>query len=309
MMSFVLLLRALQRHGARALAGATAILLATSLGAQQKVDVRRAVTPNVYVRINGAYASLRVVGWQKDSLVITGALPKGTTFEPGIPTASDGPMKGAKFYIEPPPQGGGATGTLELFVPVGATVWAKAGNARIDVSGIGGSLNLNLVGGAITVNGTPRELNVESMDGTVDVTGTPAWMRVKTATGDINVRGSSPDAVFTTVGGNIVLRDGSYERIRIEAVTGNVTFAAALGRAGSLTVDSHSGTIDMQLAPKSSVDIDATTIAGTILNNVTARRPTPGREGRGEELALNLGVGDARATLRSFKGNIRLGTR
>ena len=286
-----------------------ALLVAAPVAAQQKVDLRRAVTSNVYVRVNGAYASLRVVGWEKDSLVMTGSLPKGARFEPGIGSGSDGPIKGAKFYIEPPPQGGGATGTLELFVPVGATVWAKAGNARIDVSGINGSLDLNLVGGAITVSGTPRELNVESMDGSVDITGTPAWMRVKTATGDINVRGASPDAGFTTVGGNVVLRDGSYERIRVEAVTGNVTFAAVLGRAGSLTIDSHSGTIDMQLAPKSSIDIDATTIAGTILNNVSARRPTPGRDGRGEELALALGVGDARATLRSFKGNIRLGTR
>lgn len=277
--------------------------------AQQKVDLRRAVSPDVYVRVNGAYASLRVVGWQKDSLVITGSLPKGARFEPGIGAATDGSIKGAKFYIEPPSQGGGATGTLELFVPVGATVWAKAGNARIDVSGINGSLDLNLVGGAITVSGTPRELNVESMDGTVDITGTPAWMRVKTATGDITVRGASPDAGFTTVGGNIVLRDGTYERIRVEAVTGNVTFASGLGRAGSLTIDSHSGTIDLQLAPKPSIDIDATTIAGTILNSVTARRPTPGREGRGEELTLALGVGDARATLRSFKGNIRLGNR
>ncbi|MBC7895569.1 MAG: DUF4097 family beta strand repeat protein [Cytophagaceae bacterium] len=279
------------------------------VAAQQKVDLRRAVSPDVYVRVNGAYASLRVVGWQKDSLVITGSLPRGTRFEPGIGTGSDGPIKGAKFYIEPPTQGGGATGTLELFVPVGATVWAKAGNARIDVSGINGSLDLNLVGGAITVSGTPRELNVESMDGTVDITGTPAWMRVKTATGDITVRGAAPDAGFTTVGGNIVLRDGTYERIRVEAVTGNVTFASGLGRAGSLTIDSHSGTIDLHLPPKPSIDIDATTIAGTILNTVTARRPTPGREGRGEELTLALGVGDARATLRSFKGNIRLGNR
>ena len=104
-------------------------------------------------------------------------------------------------------------------------------------------------------------------------------------------------------------RDGSYERVRIEAVTGNVTFASSLARAGNLTVDSHSGTIELQLPPKPSLDIDATTVAGSIINSVTSRRPTPGREGRGEELTLNLGIGDARATLRSFKGNIRLSSR
>ena len=61
-----------------------------------------------------------------------------------------------------------------------------------------------------------------------------------------------------------------------------------------------------KLRGKASLDIDATTITGSITNSVSTRRPTPGREGRGEELTLSLGTGDARATLRSFKGNIRL---
>ncbi|MGQ0648007.1 MAG: DUF4097 family beta strand repeat-containing protein [Gemmatimonadaceae bacterium] len=285
------------------------LLLATPVAAQQKVDVRRAATADISVRLNGAFGSLRVVGWSKDSLVITGSLPKGARFDGGVGGPTDKPSRGAKFYVEAASMAGEATGALEIYVPVGATVWAKAGNARIDVTGVTGGLDLNIVGGAITVAGMPRELNVESMDGTVQVDGSPAWMRVKTATGNVAVRGSSTDAGFTTVGGSITLRDGTYERVRIEAVTGDVTFAAALSRAGNLTVDSHSGNIDVQLAHKSSTDIEATTIAGSIINSVNSRRPTPGREGRGEELTLSLGIGDARATLRSFKGNIRLAYR
>ena len=41
----------------------------------------------------------------------------------------------------------GDEGSLELFVPVGATVWAKSGSATIDVTGITGGLDLNIVGG------------------------------------------------------------------------------------------------------------------------------------------------------------------
>ena len=197
------------------------------------------------------------------------------------------------------------TGTLELFVPDGATVWAKSGSANIDVTGIKGGLDLNIVGGAITVSGNPRELNIESMDGVVTVTGAPTWMRVKTASGNVAVRGSCTDLGITTVSGTVTVRDGSFERARVESVTGNVTFGAGVARAGSLLIDSHSGTIEL-LIGKASLDIDATTITGSITNSVTTRRPTPGREGRGEELTLSLGTGDARATLRSFKGNIRL---
>ena len=184
-------------------------------------------------------------------------------------------------------------------------MWAKSGSASIDVTGVLGGLDLNIVGGSVTVSGNPRELNIESMDGGVTVTGAPTWMRAKTATGDVTIKGSCTDLGVTSVSGTVTVRDGVFERARVETVTGNVTFGAGVGRAGTLLIDSHSGTIELLLG-KASLDIEATTITGSITNSVSTRRPTPGREGRGEELTLSLGTGDARATLRSFKGNIRL---
>jgi hypothetical protein len=284
---------------------AAAITAAPAVGeSQQKVDVRRSVTRDVYVRLNGAFASLKVTGWEKDSVVMTGTIPKEAKFEPAMGGAASGPATGVKFYVEGP-MGTNASGSLELFVPAGSTVWAKSGSATIDVTGITGGLDLNIVGGAITVTGSPRELNIESMDGTVTVNGSPNWMRAKTASGDVTIRGSCSDLGVTTVSGTVSIRDGKYERTRVESVTGNISFGAYMDRAGNLLMDSHSGTIELFVG-KMSVDIDATTITGTISNSVSTRRPTPGRDGRGEELTLALGTGDARATLRSFKGNIKL---
>ena len=271
--------------------------------AQQKVDVKRAVTRDVYVRLNGSFASLKVTGWDKDSLAMTGSLPRDARLEGVGAAASPAPVAGMKCFIESTSTT--PSGALELFVPVGATVWAKSGSADIDVTGITGGLDLNVVGGSITVNGTPRELNIESMDGSVTVNGSPGWMRIKTASGDVTVRASCTDLAVTTVSGTVIVRDGTYERTRVESVTGNVTFAGYMGRAGTLLMDSHSGVLEL-LIGKMSVDVDATTITGTISNNVTARRPARGRDGRGEELTLEVGTGDARATLRSFKGNIRI---
>lgn len=275
------------------------------LGAQQKIDVRQPVTRDVYVRLNGAFGSLRITGWARDTMALIGTLPREARLDPPPGSVSKSQVRGVKFYVEAP-AATSASAALELFVPAGATVWAKSGSATIDVSGISGGLDLNIVGGSITVSGSPRELNIESMDGTVTVRGSPTWMRIKTATGDVTVNGSCTDAAVTTVGGAVVLRDGSYERTRLESVTGNVTFAGTVTRAGMLTIDTHSGAIDL-LAGKASLDIEATTITGTIVNALTSRRPVPGREGRGQELTVNLGTGEARAILRSFRGGIRLG--
>ena len=42
-------------------------LSATAAGAQQKIELRRAASPEMSARISGAFGSLKVVGWAKDS--------------------------------------------------------------------------------------------------------------------------------------------------------------------------------------------------------------------------------------------------
>lgn len=277
--------------------------------AQQQIELRRAVTPTMSLRIQGAFASLRVVGWDKDSVVVTGALPKGYRIDGGIGGPAGTPATGGKLYIEGPETLGPSGGTLEVHVPFGATVWAKAYTAAIDVSGITGSLDLNIVSGSVTVNGSPRELSIASMDGTVTVTGSPTWTRLKTADGNIVLRGGSTDAGFTTVSGLIRQSDGALERARFESVTGGVELFGDIARGGVLSIDTHSGAVDVRLAPKASVSIDAGSITGSIENTPGKMRADVGRDGRGATLNTMYGQGSARLVIRTFKGNIRLTSR
>lgn len=303
-------IRPLMTRG-RAMSAATlAIALGGSLMpdaalAQRGLNIRQAVASDVSVRLNGDFAQLRIIGWRTDSLVVSGALPKGARFDGGVAAATPKQApRGAKFYVEH--DAATPTAALELYVPAGARVWAKAANATIEVRGVTGGLDLNIVGGAIVVNGDPAELNVEAMDGSVEILGSPKWMRVKTASGDIRMRGTSEDAAFTTVSGNVQVREGTFERVRLETVTGSASFGGQLAPGGSLNADSHSGVIELLLGKTSNIDVDAIAIAGSIENLASKARPVAGRQGRGQELGAGFGDGSARATLRTFKGTIRL---
>jgi len=269
------------------------------------VERRYAMAPDASIRVAGAISNLRIIGWDRDSLVITGTMPVGWRFDGGIATAVTGPSRGAKFYIE------GATdvfptAALEVRVPTRARVWAKSGSADMVVSGVTGGLDLNIVGGSITVQGTPRELNIESMDGDVHVQAGASWLRVKTATGNVDLRGSSEDAGVSTVSGTVHVSDGRYERAKLETVTGEVVYQGDIGYKGSVDLTTHSGAIELRLPPKPSLDLDAVTVTGTIENGVTSSRPIRGREGRGMELGFSSGNGDTRIVVRSFKGNVVL---
>jgi hypothetical protein len=270
------------------------------------IDRRAAMAADASIRLFGAISSLKIIGWDRDSLVVTGTMPKGFLFDGGVGSAPGVPARGAKFYVESKLDGYPNGAALEVHVPARARVWAKSGSAVIEVTGVTGGLDLNIVGGSVVVSSAPHELNIESMDGDVRVLAGAAWLRVKTATGDIDVRGGSEDAGLSSVSGAIRIGDGRYERGKFETVTGDMVYGGDIGYKGSVDLTTHSGRVELRLPAKPNVELDAATVTGTIENSVTSSRPIVGREGRGMELGFSSGTGDTRVVVRSFKGNVEL---
>lgn len=274
---------------------------AAPLHAQQKVRAAYATTPDVSVRLFAAVGAVHVIGWDRDSVEVTGSVASGSHVALNAPQV--GAAKGLKMFVEAPTEQAGREGALTMHVPRGARVWLKTGSADLTVADVTGGLDLNVVGGSITVHGSPRELRAESMDGAVTIDGAPEWMRVKTATGDIALRGGQ-DVAASTISGTIDARAGEADHLKLESTTGAIHFALALARGATVEMETHSGPIEIQLARKASVDIDAATVTGEISNAWSGMRPEVGREGRGMTLTTSGAPIGARMTVRSFKGKI-----
>jgi DUF4097 and DUF4098 domain-containing protein YvlB len=277
--------------------------LATPLHAQRKVHAAHATTSDVSVRLFASVGTVQVIGWEKDSVVISGTVAKGSQVALGSPGAVA--SRGLKLFVESPTEEAGRGGTLTMRVPRNARVWLKTGSADVTVSEVTGGLDVNVVGGSITVRGSPRELRAESMDGAVTVDGAPPWMRVKTATGNISLRGGQ-DVGASTISGTIDARGGESERIKLESTTGDIRFALGLARGASVEMETHSGAIDVQLLRRAPLDVDAATVMGAIENSWSSGRPTVGNEGRGMTFSSQSGGLGGRVVLRSFKGKITL---
>jgi hypothetical protein len=290
------------------LAGLWTLATAAPLRAQQKVSQRFAVTPTASIRLFGDVGSLRIIGWDRDSVVVTGTLPAGARLDASRGGNPERPSPGMKIYVEVP-RSPAPDAKLELRVPARARVWSKSGSADVEVTGLTGGLDLNIVGGSARIVCSPAELQVESMDGSVTIEGSPPWLRVKTATGDVVLRGGSEDAAVSTVSGAVRVGEGRFERAKFTSVTGPIVFAGDLARGATLDFDTHGGPIELRLAPRVDAEFDVATVTGSIENTLTARRPIAGREGRGMELGFTSGTGRARILVRSFKGNIHLRAR
>ncbi|HJP85351.1 MAG TPA: DUF4097 family beta strand repeat-containing protein [Gemmatimonadaceae bacterium] len=268
--------------------------------AQKKVERKLPLGMEAAFRIMNMVGSVTVHGWNKDTVLVRGVLPQLDKFFMG------GTYTGAKMFIENADERDPKPTRLEVWVPSHVRLWIKTATADIDVTGVDGQLDLYVVSGNIDVNGNPRELNAEAIDGDIHVIGSPAWLRAKSASGTLTLRGSSADAAFSTVSGAIRIDGGTFERTKVETVTGNITFTGMLDRSGTFDFDTHSGAVDIAIPEKVNADVSVVTIAGTINNNISKAGPVSGRFGRGTELNFEIAQGGAKVSVRTFKGPVTL---
>ncbi len=279
-------------------------LLARQAMAQAQIAQRWPLDAGGSVRIANPAGRIRVLGWDADSVAVSGRLaPRAGRFS----AAGDPHVRTLGVDTGP------GAAELDIHVPRRATVWVKSATATIEVEGVEGTLDLTSQGGSIRVLGTPQDVTAETMDGAVELAGGTGRARVKTVSGDILLRGASQDLGASTLSGRIVVRAAGWQRGgtgvqrgRFESVTGDVRFEGEVGRGGVVEVESQSGTIELRLPASTVAEFDLLTIGGSITNHLGEAQPRPRAGGTGLELRFATGVGGAQVTARSFKGRILL---
>ncbi len=294
------------------LGGALLIALgARGLAGQGRVEERWEFDAGGSVRIMNPFGRVRVIGWDADSLAVSGRLAPGAG---RFYAAGDARVR--KLGVDvPADERDTGPAELEVRVPRRASVWVKSATADIEVVGVDGTLDLNSVSGAIHVLGTPQDVTAETMDGAVEIAGGTGRTRVKTVSGGILLRGASADLGASTLSGTIVVRAAGWQRGgtgvqrgKFESVTGDIRFEGELGRGGVVELESQSGKVTVRVPPPPTTvaDFDLLTIGGTITNTLTPAAPRRRAAGVGQELGFSTGSGGAQVTVRSFKGTILL---
>ncbi|MDB4882625.1 MAG: hypothetical protein JWL95_1391, partial [Gemmatimonadetes bacterium] len=104
------------------------VAMASPLRAQKKVYAGHGVTSNVSVRLFAAVGQVQVIGWDRDSVQVSGVVATDSHVELGAPHSSV--VQGLKLFVEAATEQAGREGTLTLHVPRGARVWVKTGSAH-----------------------------------------------------------------------------------------------------------------------------------------------------------------------------------
>jgi hypothetical protein len=291
--------------------GSGVLALALTWGAsvglgQRAVDERRPASVDGTVKITDVAGSIRVVGWTRDTVAITGAL--GAEVEE-LEFTTDERSTRIRLILRPEyrtrPVGGS---DLEVRVPRQSHVAVRTAEGGIEIVGIQGAVDLESGTGDIRVGGSPRFIYARSVGGTVDVEGFSKLVRASSVAGDVIVRRAGGYVDVSTVSGDIDLVGRTIWEGRATSVSGNVSFEGDFDDGGSFSFESNSGAIELVVPPRLRADFSVTTFAGTIQNDLAPGSGSAGSASSGavREVSFSVGGGGARIDVKTYKGAIRL---
>jgi DUF4097 and DUF4098 domain-containing protein YvlB len=208
-------------------------------------------------------------------------------------------------------------GDLELDVPRGASVNLQAGNSEIHASGIAG-LRVTAQSGAISVDQITQSVEIKTIGGEITVANSKGSIKLHSVGGSIEVHDVSPNDARDvceagTVAGDITFDQVRHAQVKINTVSGSLSFSGPLASAGSYSLQTISGAVDLFLPSNSSFRLSATLSADEDFNSdfplQSSSTETLEGDKHGFELRhINATYGTANISINasSFNGSIQL---
>lgn len=192
----------------------------------------------------------------------------------------------------------------KLWIPERASLKVHAVSGNVDVLGIGGYGDIDVVSGNIMVSRPRAGVQGKAVSGVVEVEDASGDLDLATVSGRIYVRGARGSVEAKTTSGGIELIDVSEARnVRAKALSGNISFRGKVSPGGRYSLEVHSGSISLILPADAGFELEAETFSGGVESEFPIQ--VIGKISR-KELRGTVGGGGASVRLKAFSGNIRL---
>ena len=191
----------------------------------------------------------------------------------------------------------------------------------------GTRLTINGVSGDILVSGIKGDLTVKTVSGDIVLSNVGAVSEAKTASGDLTITGAATDGSLDvgtlngdlrlqnvkarrltagTVSGDVVLTDVSAETVEMNTMSGDAVFSGTLAPNGRYEITAHSGDVRFTPAGATGFALTARSFNGDVSASMALQNESRSRR---QSLSGKVGDGSATVTLKTFSGDITVGTK
>jgi DUF4097 and DUF4098 domain-containing protein YvlB len=211
----------------------------------------------------------------------------------------------------------GRSGThvdVEVELPRGSRITARTQNGAIEVEGVAGELRLHTANGSIEVEGTSPEAYLEAMNASIKFKGERSEVTARTLHGEIQLEGVTGDVEANTLSGQIRVRGEAIDRAELRTMSGAIELDASLTKRARVEAKTYSGQVKLRLPDDASARFDVQSFSGGLDSDFESRfsdsdesgRRRGWRHGPGRGLSFVIGEGDARISIESFSGGVKI---
>lgn len=270
----------------------------------EEVDKTIDAASDGHVDISNIAGSISVKSWSRDAVQVSGTLGKNVEeliFE------RDGNTILIKVKV---PKGNSRSigSDLRINVPANSSIDVGTISADIDVNGVRGGQTLHTVSGDVDADISGDSLSAESVSGDVNIEGDNADgdVSASSVSGDVMIFRAAGEVDAESVSGDVAIDEGSFDRVQLAAVSGDVEFLGELRSDGKMEVETVNGTIDIKFTGDLSASLEIETLNGDIDNcfgpkAVRASKYTPGLE-----LEFTEGKGSGDVEISAVNGDVTI---
>jgi DUF4097 and DUF4098 domain-containing protein YvlB len=283
---------------------AAAALLAASpaVRAGTPIDERAAADPAGSVEVSNTAGTVRVTGWDRNEVAVTGELGEGIEkLEFGVAD------KVTRIKVILPLKTNDVEDTdLVIQVPAASRLLVKTVSADIDVQGLLGAQRLQSVSADIRTAAALEDVECKTVSGDVVVNGSfkKGLLTMTTVSGDLTALRVAGEVNANTVSGDVTLGLGETNRSRVRSTSGDLTLASLLAADGKLDAESISGDVRLDLVGAVNAEFDLSSFNGEIRNCFGPKAVSTSEYAPGKELRFREGQGTALVRIKTMNGDI-----
>jgi DUF4097 and DUF4098 domain-containing protein YvlB len=285
---------------------AAAALLAASpaIRAGTPINELAAADPAGSVEVSNVAGNVRVTGWDRNEVEVTGELGKGA--ERLEFAVAD---KVTRIKVLMPGKSYDAEETdLVIHVPAASRLSVNTVSADIEVQGLLGAQRLQSVSADIRTAAAGEDVECKSVSGDIAVNGSfkKGLLTITTVSGDATALRVAGEVNANTVSGDVTLGLGETNRSRVRSTSGDLTLAALLAADGKLDAESISGDVRLELVGAVNAEFDISSFNGEIRNCFGPRAVSTSEYAPGKELRFREGQGSAQVRIKTMNGDINV---
>ncbi|HKN17500.1 MAG TPA: DUF4097 family beta strand repeat-containing protein [Candidatus Sulfotelmatobacter sp.] len=267
------------------------VILAGTLVAESKKELRFTVGPRAGVSVMNPYGSISVKPSQNNTVIVNAVLHSDRV---EVDNNQSGNRVDIQSHLLPGADAESGRVDYEILVPADASITLHSSTGSLHAEKLHGDVNLEGPGAAVDVRDiSDAHVHVKTMNGSVNLD------NIKN--GHVEVDSLSGEVTLNSVNGSLV---------QVVSTSGRINYIGDFGNSGEYRLTSHSGDIDATIPEWTSADVSARSVRGEVHDDIPLQPKThtyfPLDKGRAFAGTVGRVAVSSTVVLRTFSGKIHL---